>query len=148
MSTLGHRKWDVFPPGRNLNCCTAQGKNICIVPPSSWSRSALRGGTDVFQGFGSKVLTLQICLYWATVFIPTLTALKHVMLVSSMWLIGPLVSQGKQALVWVFIFVHCMVTTFFSLRLLAKFGFPARSSNKTCLKCLDAQGITVKVPKI
>ena len=47
-------------------------------------------------------------------------------------LIVLLILQGKQASVWVFILVHCLVT--FSLRLLAKFEFPARRSNKCCLK--------------
>ena len=60
--TLGHRKWDVFIQSSNFNCCTAPGKNLCIVSPSLWSRSAPLGSTDVFQGFGDKVLTLQICL--------------------------------------------------------------------------------------
>ena len=53
-------------------------------------KSAPRGSTDVFQGFGNKVLALQICLYWAAVLIPTLIALKHLMPVSSMWPKGPL----------------------------------------------------------
>ena len=35
------------------------------------------------------------------------------------------------ASVGVFIFVHCMVT--FSLRFLARFEFPTRISNKSCL---------------
>ena len=86
-----HRKWDVFTQGSNFNCCTAPGKNLCIAPSSLWSRSAPRGSTDVFQGFDNKVLTLQICLYWAVVHIPTLITLKHLMPVSSMWL-GPLVA--------------------------------------------------------
>ena len=51
----------------------------------------IQGSTDVFQGFGNEVLTLQICLYWAAVLISTLIALKHLMPVSSMWPTGPLI---------------------------------------------------------
>ena len=47
------------------------------------------------------------------------------------WLVL-LILQGSQASVWLLILVHCMVT--FSLRLLAKFEFPAPISNKTCRK--------------
>ena len=50
-----------------------------------------------------------------------------------------LILQGYQASVWVFILVHCMVT--FSPRLLAKFEFPARRSNKTCPNTLDVSAI-------
>ena len=57
-------------------------------------RIALQESTDVFQDYGSKVLTLQICLYWAAVLIPNLNAQKQLMPVSNMWPIGPLVS-GK-----------------------------------------------------
>ena len=48
---------------------------------------------------------------------------------------------------WVLILIHCVVT--FSLRLLAKFEFPARISNKTCLNLysysffLSVIGVTV-----
>ena len=34
-------------------------------------RKCSRGSTDVFQGFATKTLTLQICLYWAAVLSPT-----------------------------------------------------------------------------
>ena len=77
--------------GSNFNCCTAPGKNICMVRPSLWSRSAPRRSTDYFQAFRKKVLALQICLYWAAVLISTLTALEHLMPVSRMWSIGSLV---------------------------------------------------------
>ena len=98
MSTLGRRKWDVFPPGGNFNCCTAPGKNLCIVPPSLCSRSAPQGSTDVFQGFGKKILTSF--LYCIFAFIGHLYSycpeLKHLMPVSSMWPIRPLVSRKYQ----------------------------------------------------
>ena len=45
----------------------------------------------VCEGFDNEVLTLQIYFYWAAVLIPTLIALKNLMLVSSMWPMGPLV---------------------------------------------------------
>ena len=34
---------------------------------------------------------MQICLYWVIVLVPTLTALKHLMPVSSLWPTGPFV---------------------------------------------------------
>ena len=40
---------------------------------------------------------------------------------------------------WFFILVHCMVTFF--TKLLAKFEFPARISNKTCLNLLCTAGV-------
>ena len=86
----------MFTLGSNFNCCTVPGKNLCIVPPSLSSESAPRGSTYVFQGFENKVLTLQISLYWAAVLIPTIIALKHLMPVSSMWPIRPLVIIRKQ----------------------------------------------------
>ena len=55
------------------------------------------GSTGVFQGFDRKVLTLQICLYWAAVLIPTFIALKHLLLLLSTWPIGPLVDKDKQS---------------------------------------------------
>ena len=45
-------------------------------------------------------LTLQICLYWAAVLIATLIALKHLMPVSSMWPIMPLIKDNNQFPVW------------------------------------------------
>ena len=62
--------------GSNFDCCT----NLCIVPASLRSRSAPLGGADIFQ---ASVLTLQICL--PSLGSCTLIALKHLMVVSSMW---------------------------------------------------------------
>ena len=45
------------------------------------------------QMFVKALTTLQICLYWAAVLIPTLVVLKDLMPVSSMWPIGPLVKH-------------------------------------------------------
>ena len=84
----------MFTLGSNFNCYTAACKNLCIVPPPSLL-SASRGSIDVFQGLNNNVLTLQICLYWAAVLIPTLVTLKHLMPVSSMWPIGPLVLKSN-----------------------------------------------------
>ena len=68
----------------NFNCCTAPGKSLGIVLPSLGLRSAPRGSTDVFQGCGSKVPILHICLYLAAVLILNLIAPKQLMPVSSM----------------------------------------------------------------
>ena len=46
---------------------------------------------NLFQGFGNIVLALQIFFCWAAVLIPNLIALEHLMPVSSMWPVGPLV---------------------------------------------------------
>ena len=58
--------------------------------------------------------------------------------------------QGQQASVWVFILVHCMVNFF--TKTLAKFEFPARRSNKTCLKafrkCSNSGGIVPNKDKV
>ena len=54
--------------------------------------------------------------------------------IAEKWLVL-LILQGLQASVWVSILVHCMVTFF--TKTFAKFGFPARISNKTCLKALE-----------
>ena len=78
-----------------LTAVLLQEKTSVLYPRHYDQRSASLGSTDVFQGFGKKVLALQICLYWAAVPVPTLIALEHLMPVSSMWPIGPLVLITK-----------------------------------------------------
>ena len=63
---------NVFTLGSNFNCGTALGKSLSIVLPSLELRSAPQESTDVFQGCGNKVPTLQICPYWAAALIPNL----------------------------------------------------------------------------
>ena len=80
--------------GAILTAVLLQVKTFVLYPFIMIEECSL-GKCRYFSRLGNKVLTLQICLYWAAVLIPTLIALKHLMPASSMWPIGPLVSISQ-----------------------------------------------------
>ena len=63
-----------------------------VLYPRHYDQEVLPQEVQIFfKGLGNKVLTSQI--FWAAVLVVTLIALKHLMSVSSMWPIEPLVSD-------------------------------------------------------
>ena len=61
---------------------------MSVLYPHYYDQGVLPGEVQMFF---KAFATLQICLYWAAVLIPILISPKHLMPVSSMWAIGPLV---------------------------------------------------------